>query len=180
MNIDADELRLQARVLNRSDGAVLWANTYTGDLKVSRLLEIESDIARQVATTLAQPYGVIFQADAARHVEYPPEDWKAYSCTLAYYAYRANLDKATHPAVRKCLEDAVARFPNYATAWALLSQTYIDEFRFHFAPDASAGATSIDRALAAARRAVELDPTNTRGLEAEMFALYFAGICRRP
>ncbi|MFO0994054.1 MAG: hypothetical protein U1E67_19225 [Hyphomicrobiales bacterium] len=169
-----EQLRLQARVVDRNDGSILWANTYEGDLKVTDLVKMEADIARQVATTIAQPYGVIFQADASRHIENPPDDWKAYSCTLAYYQYRANLDAKTHPAIRKCLEDAVARFPNYATAWALLSQTYIDEIRFRYPVEPSSSPASIERALDAARRAVELDPQNVRALQAEMFALSFS------
>ena len=175
VEIDDQTLRVQARILSRTDGAVLWADTYSGDLSVARLLEIERDIADRVATTLAQPYGVIFQADTQRQVDRPPEDWTAYACTLSYYAYRATLDPATHPVVRRCLEQAVARFPSYATAWALLSQIYIDEVRFRFAADPKAGPASVDRALAAARRAVTLDPMNIRGLQAQMFALYFAG-----
>ncbi|PZR00960.1 MAG: hypothetical protein DI533_03345 [Cereibacter sphaeroides] len=175
VEIDANDIRLQARLVSKADGAVVWANSYTGDRSVSRLIEIERDIAEQVATTLAQPYGVIFQADAARDVASPPEDWSAYACTLAYYAYRTTLDRDSHPRIRRCLEDAVARFPAYATAWGLLSQVYIDEVRFRFAPDPSEGPASVERALAAARKAVALDPMNIRGLEAEMFALYFAG-----
>jgi tetratricopeptide (TPR) repeat protein len=92
---------------------------------------------------------------------------------LRYYAYRANLDPATHPTVRTCLQKAVERFPTYSTAWALLSQIYIDEMRFGYPADPSSSQTPIDRALAAARRAMELDPQNVRGLQAEMFALYF-------
>jgi TolB-like protein len=175
VRLSADNLNLQVRVLSRGDGSVLWADSYDGDLRVIELRKIEADVARQVATALAQPYGVIFQADASRHVDNPPDDWEAYACTLAYYAYRANLDAKSHPAVRKCLEQAVARFPGYATAWALLSQTYVDEVRFRYPIEPSATPASTDRALAAARRAVELDPQNVRGLQAEMFALYFAG-----
>lgn len=167
--------RLQARVITRADGSVLWANSYDGELKVAQLLQTQAEIARQVASAIAQPYGVIFGADTSREVENAPDDWKAYSCTLAYYAYRANLDAKTHPSVRKCLEQAVTRFPNYATAWALLSQVYIDEIRFRFAVDPSSSSlASIDRALIAARRAVQLDPQNVRALQAEMFALYFS------
>lgn len=173
IEIGKEKLRLQVRVGNRDDGTILWANSYEGDIKVADLMQVEADIARKVATAIAQPYGVIFQADSARQIENPPADWQAYSCTLAYYDYRMSLDGSKHPAVRKCLEQAVAHFPNYATAWALLSQTYIDEFRFHYPSDPSSPTDPIDRALAAARRAVELDPQNVRGLQAEMFALSF-------
>ena len=76
--------------------------------------------------------------------------------------------------MRACLEKAVERFPNYATAWGLLSQAYIDDYRFSFPPIRASSPASLERALAAARRAVELDPLNIRGLQAEMFALYFS------
>ena len=71
VELSGDTIRLQERVLNRSDGSVLWASSYIGDLKVAHVLQIENDIAQQVATTLAQPYGVIFQADTSQHVENP-------------------------------------------------------------------------------------------------------------
>jgi hypothetical protein len=103
----------------------------------------------------------------------PPEDWEAYSCTFKYYTHRINLDAATHSSVRKCLERAAERYPAYATAWALLSLTYLDEIRFYYPVDPSASPASIDRILTASRRAVELDPQNVRALQAEMFALYF-------
>ncbi|TIT51978.1 MAG: adenylate cyclase, partial [Mesorhizobium sp.] len=77
-----------------------------------------------------------------------------------------------HAAVRDCLESAVARFPSYATAWAMLSIAYVDEDRFGF--NARKGApTSAERALAAARRAVELNSDNMRALQALMTALFF-------
>jgi len=173
--LSESSLRLQVRVLDQTDGAILWADSYYGDLKVGQLLQIETELARKVATTLGQPYGVIFRADASRNFVSPPEDWEAYFCTLKYYTYRVNLDAATHSSVRKCLERAVERYPAYATAWALLSLTYLDEIRFHYPVDPSASPASIDRILTAARRAVELDPQNVRALQAEMFALYFHG-----
>jgi len=175
VNMTDSQFRLRARVTNGSDNSVVWANSYDGDLQASKLIAAEAEIARQVATALGQPYGVIFQADASNQPQNAPDDWQAYACTLSYYAYRASLDAKTHPTVRKCLEDAVRRFPNYATAWALLSQTYIDEVRFRYPIDAASSPASIERALAAARRAVELDPQNIRALQAEMFALFFNG-----
>ena len=88
VNLVADAFRLQVSFINRGDGSVLWANSYNGGMKVSGILEAQADIARNVATSLAQSYGVISQADAALNVSNPPDDWAAYSCTLSYYAYR--------------------------------------------------------------------------------------------
>ena len=85
------------------------------------------------------------------------------------------LDPQTHPKIRQCLEKAVAQFPTYATAWALLAQVYVDEVRFHYPPDPGATKPSMERALEAATRAGQLEPDNVRALQAKMLALYFAG-----
>lgn len=173
VSLSANAFRLRVRLINR-DGSVLWANSYDGGLEVGKFLDAEADIARTVATSLAQTYGVIFQTDATFRVDNPPDDWAAYSCTLSYYAYRVDLDAKAYPAVRACLEKAVERFPNYATAWGLLSQIYTDGIRFRYPFDAMSAA-SIEQALATARRAVEIDPLNVRGRQAEMIALFLDG-----
>ena len=104
----------------------------------------------------------------------PPEDWKAYACTLSYYGYQAALTPSTHASVQACLKDAVERFPNYATAWALLSLTYVDELRFRYRLK-SPSPPPIDLAVQTAERAVELDPQNVRALPAQMLAYFFRG-----
>ena len=68
----------------------------------------------------------------------------------------------------------MAQFPSYATAWALLSLTYLDELRFRYRGDDPTEAP-LDRALEAAQRAVQLDPDNTRALQAQMTSLMFKG-----
>ena len=175
VNLSTDTFRLWVKFTSLKDGSVLWAHRYDGGLKVGELLDAQDDIARNVATSLAQAYGVIYQADASGKPLNAPEDWAAYSCTLSYYAYRATLDPAMRPGVRDCLEMAVERFPGYATAWALLSQTYIDEIRFTYPFEPAGPSAPIRRALETARRATELDPLNVRALQAEMFALYHSG-----
>ncbi|MDW6021085.1 hypothetical protein SAZ10_04835 [Mesorhizobium sp. BAC0120] len=173
VDLSTDTFRFRVRMLNRADGSVLWAHSYDGARTVSNLLRAQADVASNVATNLAQAYGIIFEADAGRDVRNPPDDWSAYSCTLSYYSYRASFDPEVSPSVLSCLEKAVERFPFYATAWALLSLTYIDEARFRFPFDPMRSTSLINQALTAADRAVQLEPLNVRGLQAQMFALYF-------
>jgi TolB-like protein len=173
VNLVADAFRLRIRLLNRADGSVLWAESYDGGMKVAGLLDAQADIARNVATTLAQTYGVIFSADSSLQVDSPPDDWAAYSCTLSFYAYWIVLDPETRSSVRNCLERTVDRFPAYATAWGLLSLVYIDDYRFEFPTDPASSEAALQRAAAAAARAVNLDPRNIRGLHAQMLVLYF-------
>lgn len=173
VSLAESKLRLQARVLDAEDVSVLWARTYEADYDPARRIVIEADLVRKLATAIGQPYGVIYQADAGRRRSVSSGDWKSYSCTLFYFTYRANLDARSHPRVRSCLEETVKRFPDYATAWALLAQTYMDELRFHYPVAQTMEPASLERAAAAAKRAMELDPENVRALQAKMLSLYF-------
>lgn len=175
VSVADDSLRLQARVLDAEDASVLWAKTYDTPFAPTRHIAAEAELARKVATEIGQPYGVIYQADAARTRQAASSDWDSYSCTLSYFTNRANRDALSHPRVHACLEETVARFPDYATAWALLAQTYLDELRFQYAVETTAAPASLERAGAAAKRAVELDPQNVRALQAQMLVLYFDG-----
>ncbi|ANK92066.1 MULTISPECIES: hypothetical protein [Rhizobium] len=164
-------LRVTARLLDTSDGEILWSENYDKDLASGDLFAIQTDVARKVATAIAQPYGVMAQVDAASP---PPDDIGAYECTLRFYAYRSELSAEAHSRVRNCLESAIARFPNYATAWAMLSIVYLDEDRYRFNPTRNKEA-AVEHALDAARRATQIDPSNTRGLQALMTTLFFDG-----
>lgn len=174
VELSDSDFHLRVRFVNQENGLVLWANTFDGPLSASQLVHAQAEIASNVASTLAQSYGIIFQADAKRSAPNPPDDWIAYSCTLSFYAYRADLDSKALPELRSCLEKAVARFPDYATAWALLAQTYLEEIRFRFPYDRDIVPADVEHALYTARHAIQLDPFNTRGMQAEMFALFFS------
>ena len=136
-----------------------WWLPYDDDLSVRDLLSFQEATAQAIAATLGQPYGLVYRADFGHPSQHHPDDLEAYSGTLAYYAYRLELDPRRHASVRTILERVVDRFPAYATAWALLSMIYIDEYRFGYNP--RPGVPSVlDRALDAANRAVGLDPEN--------------------
>ncbi len=169
VRVSDSRVRVTARLLDTATNAILWSQTYDDDLRSHGLFAIQSDVADKVATAVAQPYGIIAQADAAN---LPPDDLDAYGCTLRFYAYRAELGVEKHAEARECLESAVARYPSYATAWAMLSIVYLDEDRFKYNLR-SGSPTPLERSLTTARRAVELDPGNTRALQALMTALFF-------
>lgn len=167
-------VRVNARVLDSESAFVLWARTYEADLTSGDIVDVVVDIAAQVAAAVAQPYGIIFRADERRSVRDAPDDLAGYRCTLRFYRYRAVLSADEHAAVRDCLEQTVARYPGYGTAWAMLSYVYLDEDRFEFNRRAGEPAAR-ERALKAARHAVRLDPDNIRALQALMMALFFSG-----
>ncbi|MCY1740882.1 hypothetical protein [Ensifer sp. SL37] len=174
VQLEESKLRLNIRLIEAQDDAVIWAKSYSESRKVRDVLDLEASVAQDVAMTLAQPYGIIFGAAAARVAGSQPEDWDAYACTLAYYGYRTSLNRETHATAQHCLLKSVERFPTYATAWALLAMTYIDELRFRYLLKTQS-VLPLGRAAQAARRAVELDPHNVRGLQAQMIVFFLFG-----
>jgi adenylate cyclase len=162
-------MRASVRLLDTRDGAILWSQNYDHDLRSRDLFTIQTDVANRVAASVAQPYGIIAQADVARA---PPDDLGAYKCTLDFYEYRMQLSVGGHATVRRCLEQAIERYPAYATARAMLSMIYLDEERYKFNTK-NEGAPPIDRALEAARLAIQAEPGNTRAQQALMTALFF-------
>ena len=169
----ANRLRITGRLLDAGSGTVMWSQIYDEDLQSRDLFTIQDDVARRIATAVAQPYGIIQRAHQTRTGMRAPDDPETYTCTLRFYEYRAALSEESHAAIRTCLERAVARHPDHATAWAMLSVLYLDEDRFGFNPR-TGSAKTIERALDAARRAIRLDPENVRALQALMMALFFA------
>jgi TolB-like protein/tetratricopeptide (TPR) repeat protein len=170
VRVSGDMVRVTARLIDTETDAIVWSQTYDDTIRAGRQFTIQSDIANRVTSAVAQPYGIMAKTVAANS---PPDDLGIETCTTSFYAYRAELHPARHAQVRDCLESAVARYPSFATAWAMLSIIYLDEDRFKF--NARPGATTpIERSLQAARRATQIDPDNTRALQALMTALFFS------
>lgn len=168
VQVSGMQIRVTARLGDTQNSSILWSQTYDNDLRSRDFFAFESEVAAQIATAVAQPYGVIYETDSVN-----PElaSLEAYRCTLKFYVYRAQLSARLHGQVRECLERTVARFSNHATAWSMLAITYLDEYRFGFNPRIGTS-SPLDRSLNAARRAVDLDSHNVRAMQALMTALF--------
>jgi tetratricopeptide (TPR) repeat protein len=98
-----------------------------------------------------------------------PEQLTPYESVLRSFAHFPRLAGAEHAAARAGLERAVQQAPGYADAWAMLSMVVREEYThgFNVQPD------SLGRALAAARRAVEIAPANHLAYHALASAQFF-------
>jgi tetratricopeptide (TPR) repeat protein len=86
-----------------------------------------------------------------------PVEWQ-----FQYFAYREQITPSAHTALKSRLQRVAERNDGQSDLWACLAQVFVDEYAFGFQGDA----TSLDRALAAGRRAVELDRANQFALVA--------------
>jgi TolB-like protein/Tfp pilus assembly protein PilF len=144
-----DQVRVNVQLINAMTNAHLWAEIY--DRKLSDIFAVQSDIAKTVADTLqAKLTGSEKQMMAAASTT----DTAAYEL---YHKGRSLWGKRTGDNIPKAIafyEQAIARDPNYALAYAGLASAYILSPFY-------AGADRLEmsaKAKEAALKALRLDP----------------------
>jgi TolB-like protein len=161
-------IRVSARLIDADTGTQLWAGTYDRDLQAVRIFDAQDDIAARIVATVADSYGVLVRSMTAALQQKADPDLSSSEWLFQYIAYRQQLTPPAHAALKSRLEQAVERDPGQSDLWACLGQMHTDEYTF-FQADAAA----LDRALAAVRRAVELDRTNQFALVSLAQAYFF-------
>src|SRR5881296_1078400 len=115
-----DQVRVNVQLINAMTDAHLWADTY--DRKIIDIFSVESEIAKTIADTLqVKLSGSEKQMMAAQ----PTTDTTAYEL---YHKGRSLWERRSGDNIPKAIsfyEQAIARDPNYALAYAGLAKAYI-------------------------------------------------------
>ena len=144
----ADQVRVTVQLINATTDAHLWAETY--DRKLTDIFAVESDIAKTIADTL---HAKLTGSEKSAIAKRPTADTEAYEL---YLKGRFFWNKRTGPDLRKAIayfNQAIAKDPNYALAYAGLADAYV------LLPPYGAASSleSFPQAEAAAKKALELD-----------------------
>ncbi len=144
----ADQVRVTVQLINATTDAHLWAETYYR--KLTDIFAVESDIAKTIADTL---HAKLTGSEKSAIAKRPTADTEAYEL---YLKGRFFWNKRTGPDLRKAIayfNQAIAKDPNYALAYAGLADAYV-----LLPPYGAASALeSFPQAEAAAKKALELD-----------------------
>ncbi len=164
-SIDVRDGQKVANFQLRDDGSneVVWAGTFKRTATAPDYGPIEGQIVDELATTLFQSFGVIRSHQRRQHLAGPAGDPR-YRCIVATSESLRSFDPADHALARNCLEPLTATHPDFDSGFAYLAAIYYREDQYGF--DMRPGdAPASDRALRAARHAVELKPEGARAYQ---------------
>jgi adenylate cyclase len=167
-----DQLRVTAQLLDAADGTNLWAKTFDRDLTAANLFAVQDEITEGIVNAIGDYAGVISRSEAERAERKPPESLSSLECYYvqdAYYWSGPSAEK--HLEIRDCFERALAEDADDVLAHTGLIWAYRDEHVFGFNPQPD----SLDRALAAALRAVELDRNDATAYYGEALVRFNRG-----
>lgn len=148
-------VRLNVHLVDAATGGHLWAETFDRDLETSSLFDVQDDLTDRVVATVADQQGVLIRTMAASVRAKPIDEMTALDAVFLTFDYWQRITVEDHARTREALERVVESEPESADAWASLAMMYCEEHKhgYNVRPDA------LGRALRAARRAVEIDPT---------------------
>jgi tetratricopeptide (TPR) repeat protein/tRNA A-37 threonylcarbamoyl transferase component Bud32/TolB-like protein len=167
VQVQAGRVQLNAQLVRVENQAVLGSATERGTLGDTEFFDLQQKLAARVVTLLESQVGAtpgnLSQRTAASSVN----DFVDFSAAIALLGRRfvaGNVDKAV-----SLLEGVVSRSPGFAAAYAGLASAYLTQFRETKQP------SLVDKAIASARQAVDLDASDPRGLSVLAMAYQAAG-----
>jgi tetratricopeptide (TPR) repeat protein len=128
-------------------GSLLWSETY--DRKFQDILDIQSDIARSVASAIVPVLSLESQVQIVAH---PTESTDAYDYYLRGRDYlRQPAEATTLASAAELFDRAIALDPRFAQAYAGLCETHLGSYEFARSPE------FFERAEVACHRALTLN-----------------------
>lgn len=148
---DSDKVRITAQLIQMRDQTRLWSRQY--DRELSSLLALQGEIAQEIADEIQLTLGREKPATPVGQASRFPQTYAAYDLYLkGQYFWNKRTVEGFREAINY-FEQAIAKDPNYARAYAGLADSYALIGGYSGSPQAE----YIAKARAAALRALELD-----------------------
>ncbi|HZP76079.1 MAG TPA: hypothetical protein VFB45_08070 [Pseudolabrys sp.] len=161
---------LRFKLIDERDTTIVWSKVFERlDCRGNR--DVEQRVILELASTLIEPFGIIWAQERARQLSGTPGDPRYRAIIEADDAFRA-YDRAGHEHARATLEQLTAEDPSFAIGFTYLGAVYCREYMFGYA-ERENDTPALDRALRAARRGIELSPQCSRCYHILFMVLFF-------
>jgi adenylate cyclase len=151
-----DRVRISAQLIDAVTGAHRWAERYDRELK--DIFAVQDEVSRAIVAILVAH---VDKAEAERTLLKPPATWQAYDFFMRasdiWSTFWSSPNVANLYETRRLLECSISLDPNYARAYAVLSNTHVTAWLQPMDED-YLNPTALERAHHFAQKAVQLDP----------------------
>ncbi len=147
-----NQIRLIFQLLDGRTGGQLWAEDFDQTLTLTNLLDLQSEIAQQVAHAIG---ALLTPEEKARIESKPTESLQAYDLYLLGRSYFNQLNEAGFERAIELFEQAIAIDPGFAQAYAGIADSYAVLTMGWGRPPVEV----FPRVREAAEEALRLDPT---------------------
>jgi len=147
-----DQVRINVQLIDARTDAHLWAERYNRELTAANIFRIQTEIAEAIAGALQARLTPEERESLTERPTESIEAWENYRRGRAFI-FKGDYHEAVFRAAESFLSRAIAGDSSFALPQAYLGMTYANLYWFHHDRSPSLR----DAALAAARRALELD-----------------------
>jgi len=149
VRIAGNRLRITTELVNCADGVQLWAERFDGEMK--DIFDTQDEIAQAIVEALHVELGAKTEEPLIRP---GTDNLEAYHLLLKARHHMIDFWEQGFAAAHVCLEQAIALDPDYAEAYAVMSENYMLRSIFGSLP----GKDAFPLVRSTALRALELDP----------------------
>ena len=153
---DGEDLRITARLLDRTSGEQIWGDDYHAAPRPERWNDSAEDVARVIAARVGAEEGVLVQQLAAERRRRPPLGRTPYDAILLSSEFILARSAETFDPAICALRSVVETEPECGLGWTRLARMCLSSHAFEVA----AIPTPIDEAITYAHRGVRLDPAS--------------------
>jgi TolB-like protein/Tfp pilus assembly protein PilF len=144
-------VRITASLVDASSGENLWADRFDDEVAEAELFDLQDDVARKIVDALR----VRLAGRIVRGGTRSPEAQRAYYLGVQHWTARTTEDMQE---ATELFREAIAADSTYADAWGGLALAYNLSTPQEYAVPGIGREEALDRAEAAARHAIQLDP----------------------
>lgn len=165
-----DLIRLNVQLIKVENGQIIFADTYTKQLTVENIFEVQEDITTEILDVVAGDHGVIVN-DQIRSAARVDQNFDVKEAVFTYFDYTSEFENEKYSTTITVLEKAVAVDPHNALALSLLASMYM----YGYCTKKENDEALLERSLDLSITAVHSDPNCQHALQAMAWALQLSG-----
>jgi len=164
-------VKLNVQLILAENGEIIFTETFNRYLTPENIFQIQDEIVSQVLNVIADDNGIIVMTKARASPFTSAKTLNTQEAIYKYFDYTWDYDSSKFEEATKALEKAVEAEPENALANALLGGLYMDIYITSIEEDRAL----LDKAVALARSATKLDPTNQHAQKVMAWSLLLSG-----